>query len=280
MNFKSIVLPTGDRAIVPQDLKLVFPDSSSLTPHQRRATAYIPWSDKYLAQVPAPYRDFFAHTLPHLGSRTTDVHTALSVSQVPYLLAHSDQPVDSRVVYLATILHDTGWSKVSLAHIADSLSYSGLTLSEESQLPKQQHILMSVALAIDLLDSFDFSDEPIAIEDKHHITRIIRRHDYDAPWDKDKFASLSAENKLVCDADRLWSYTYENFWQDTVRKAVKPEEYLVKITGAIETYFISPQGKARAHQLVGQRRNEVQQYLTHIKSSPITTNHIPTTQPS
>jgi hypothetical protein len=268
MMWHTFKLPTGEQATLPSDVVLEFLDEPSLTARQLCATAYIPWQKKYLEHVPKAYQPFFEHVLPHLGNRTTNVHTALSVAQVAFLIKHSVEPVDDRIVYLATILHDTGWSKVSQQGIADSLSYSGVApTSQASFLPKQQHVLIGVALAYDLLDEFDFGDKPLPEADKRHISQIIRRHDYDSAWDRGKFPELSAENKLVCDADRLWSFTHENFWQDTVRKNVRPDDYLLTISNEIETYFITPQGKVRAHGLIAERHEEVVEYLAHTAST-------------
>lgn len=265
MRWHNLNLPTGAQATLPDDITLRFLDTPDLTPRQLCATAYIPWQVKFLEHIPKEYQEFFKHVLPHLGNRATNVHTALSVAQISFLLQHSTEPADSRIVYLAVILHDTGWSKVSQQGIADSLSYSGVApTSEASVLPKQQHILIGAALAYDLLDAYDFEDKPLSEADKRHISQIIRRHDYDSVWDRGKFPELSTETKLVCDADRLWSFTHENFWQDTVRKNVQPEDYLSTISGEIETYFITPQGKVRAHGLVAERHKEVAEYLAHI----------------
>lgn len=268
MKWHTVDLPTGEQAILPTDVTLEFLDTPGLTARQLCATTYLPWRQKYLEHIPKAYQDFFEHALPHLGNRTTDVHTALSVAQLPFLLKHTQEQVDDRIVYLAVILHDTGWSKVSHQGIADSLSYSGVVpKSEAAALPKQQHILIGTALAYDLLDNYDFGDKPLAEDEKRHISQIVRRHDYDSAWDRGKFPELSAENQLVCDADRLWSFTHENFWQDTVRKNVRPEDYLLTISGEIETYFITPQGKLRAHGLVAKRRSEVIEYLARISQT-------------
>lgn len=267
MKWHTIDLPTGREATLPADVHLKFLEGRDLTPQQLCATAYIPWREKYLQVVPKEYQAFFTYVLPYLNNRTTNVHTALSVSQVPFLISHSTEPVDTRIVYLGTILHDAGWSLVSQQGIADSLSYSGLTLSESSRLPKQQHVMIGAALAYDLLDKYDFGDKPVSEAAKRQISQSIRRHDYDAPWDKGKFPQLAVETKLICDADRLWSYTHENFWQDTVRKNVEPENYLLTISGAIEDYFITPQGKVRAHGLVADRRKEVEEFLSYAKST-------------
>ena len=269
--FHALDLPTGRQARIPDDIKLVFPEDKALTPHQRQATAYIVWDEKYLRHIPKAYLKFFEYVLPQLSQRTTNVHTAMSVSQLPFLLEHSKSPANERVIYLATILHDAGWSRVGLEGIAASLSYSGLTLSEASRLPKEQHVLIGAALAYDLLDGFDFGHEPVFEAAKRHISQIIRRQDYDAPWEQGRYPHLSTENKIVCDADRLWSYTHENFWQDTIRKDVEPAEYLVTLTGAIDSYFITPQGKVRAHGLIADRRSEVEHYLSsqpHRRANP------------
>ncbi len=67
--------------------------------------------------------------------------------------------------------------------------------------------------------------------------------------------------ELMCDADRLWSYTHENFWLDTVRKAVAPEIYIETIAQAIDTYLFTEPGKIRARELLAERRDAVASYL-------------------
>jgi hypothetical protein len=261
MKFQSITLPTGKTATIPANLKLEFYSQATLSAQQRQATAYIPWNEAYLQHIPAAYRDFFQQVLPHLSKRTTNVHTALSAGQLPWLLHYSRQDIDSHLVHIAVILHDVGWGKVSLAGIADSLSYNGLLLSPTSRIPKEQHILIGVALAWDILDAYTFDGRPLSEADKRHVASIIRQHDYDAPWERGCYPQLSPEAAIVCDADRLWSYTHENFWQDTVRKNVLPESYIVNLTKAVDNYFLTPQAKARAHQLLAQRQQEVASYL-------------------
>ena len=268
MKWYTLDLPTGQRAVLPTDVRLKFLTGTNLTPQQLCATAYLPWREHYLELIPERYQPFFKHVLPHLGNRSTNVHTALSVSQLPFLIKHATEKVDARAVYLGTILHDAGWSLVNHEGIAASLSYSGVKLSQASRLPKQQHVLIGTALAYDLINSYDFGTRPLSDATKHHISQIIRRHDYDAPWDKGKFLDLSPETKLVCDADRLWSYTHENFWQDTVRKDVSPEDYLLTLSNAIESYFITPQGKVRAHGLIADRSKEVEAYLELPRVTP------------
>ncbi len=257
-----LLQPTGRSVLIPSDMRIVFPEDGTLSPQERCTLAYIPWNDGYVRHIPAAYRQFFNFVLPHMHARTTNVHTALSVAQLDSLLTTIDGPVDTRTVYLALILHDIGWSKISLRSMADSLSYSGLDLPERSRIAKQQHIEYGVELAAKLLDEYDFGDAPLSAENKRHIIEIIHRHDHDAPWEQGKHdaTSITLETYLVCDADRLWSYTHENFWQDTIRKSVAPGTYLTNISNAISTYFFTDAGRQRAHELVAERTAEVMLY--------------------
>lgn len=257
MRFYRLDLPTGDSAWLPEDIRLQFHDEPTLTPRQRCATAFIPWQWHYLESVPAEYQDFFQYTLPYMSARTTDVHTACSVSHAQYLIDHASEPVNGRVVHLVVIMHDIGWSNVSLDGIATSLSYDGLTLPDHVRLPKLQHVLMSTAMAWDIMDAYDFQGEPLSEAEKRLIALCIRQHDYDQPWERHRTWHIPMESRLVFDSDRLWSYTHENFWQDTVRKAVQPHDYLMTISNAIDGYFATPQAKLRAAILVDERRAEV-----------------------
>lgn len=263
-NFKRIYLPTGKVVSIPADIHLEFPDDQTLTPLQRCSLAFIPWDGSFIHYVPARYQELFRHALPYMRKRTTDVHTALSVAQLPDLFRSTDESVDYHIIYLAVILHDIGWSQVDLSGIATSLGYGGLQLSEAAFVPKLQHLEQGERLAGELLAAYDHHKHHgrlLANHEIRHITQIIRRHDQDAPFDQGKFDAISLETDIVCDADRLWSYTHYNFWQDTVRKNTEPTEYLVKLTGAVDSYFFTQQGRSRARQLLADRQREVENYL-------------------
>lgn len=267
MQFKRIILPDQTSTLIPDDITVVIPSEPSLSIEQRSRLAYIPWDEKYLTHVPIQYRDFFVHVLPRLHVRTTDVHTALSLSQLHYVAAGAQG--DQKILSLAIMLHDVGWSEVSPEGIANSLAYSGLALSAASRAPKQQHVIFGESLAYKLLTEYPASKLQLSTDDIFTITEMIRRHDHDAPWEKGKFGPITSETNLLCDCDRLWSYTHENFWLDTVRKMVRPEEYINTIDGAIETYFFTPAGKARARKLVAKLRKEVSDYVATIGSTVI-----------
>ena len=55
---------------------------------------------------------------------------------------------------------------------------------------------------------------------------------------------------MLGDADRMWSYTHENFWLDTIRKNTEPRQYLVNTREAIDGYFLTDAGREIAHRLM------------------------------
>lgn len=268
MQFKAALLPGRQFAFVPANLDILIPKAHRIPAAEKHHLAYLPWQNSYLALVPAEYRAFFKFVLPHLHARTSNVHTALSVAQLPHLLARTKQTVNEHLVYLALILHDCGWSQVNQADLVKSFNYNGVSpTGPDSMQPKQKHLVYGEALAYKLLDSFDFKSHTLTSHDIYTISEIIRRHDHDAAWEHGKYGHISPEVKIVCDADRLWSYTHENFWLDTIRKNVPADAYLELINNEINSYFFTPAGKARARELIAQRRPEVAAYKKIMKDA-------------
>jgi hypothetical protein len=268
--FKAVALPTGQHAFIPSDLHIIIPNPSRVSPEDRHYLAYMPWETKYYALVPEQHRPFFKFVLPFLHARTSNVHTALSIAQLPHILPKNLAKSEIRRIYLALILHDTGWSQVNQQGLLTSLNYNGVKPSSpESIKPKQQHLVYGEALAYQLLDSFDFGYKPLSSLDIYTISEMIRRHDHDAAWEQGKYGPIGTDIKVVCDADRLWSYTRENFWLDTIRKDVPPETYLQTIAEEIETYFFTSNGKQRARALVAKRLPEVQAYAELLQDAEI-----------
>jgi hypothetical protein len=53
---------------------------------------------------------------------------------------------------------------------------------------------------------------------------------------------------------------HENFWQDTVRKGVRPDEYLKNLENDLDGYFITDEGKQKARELLADRAAEVEHW--------------------
>mgnify|MGYP003971376695 FL=1 len=232
--------------VIPEDIELIVPDNSP-----SNTLVYIPWHEKYLEHVPEEWKRFFLAALPHLGARTTDVHTAICTFYIDKIIELHQGDVNSRVLALGLILHDIGWASLSEQDIIDSLSdYKGLELSDTSMGPKERHAIEGVKISKKLLDEFNFNPA-LSAEDRKEILDIVALHDYPE--------KLSISGQLATDLDRVWSFTHENFWQDTIRKDVSPEQYLANLNKDSETYFATEAGLTIAKQLLEDRAKEVEQ---------------------
>lgn len=60
---------------------------------------------------------------------------------------------------------------------------------------------------------------------------------------------------IVCDVDHLWSFTKENFWQDTVRKEIDPELYAQNLARDLDGYFVTDAGKKKAKEFFRSTRS-------------------------
>lgn len=262
MTFKEVVVSHSKHFLIPQDIDIIVPPPDDVADVEEKyihSLAYIPWSDKYLNLVPVGYQDLYKSILPKLNVRTTDVHSAFSVSFVDELIELSAQEVDRHILIIAVLLHDIGWGQLTAAQIALSLNYSAFTYTDEALIPKRLHALRGAEVASEVLEKY--IGLHLSHEEKSYISKLVRYHDQIDPW-PDKPEPI--EYLLLGDADRLWSYTHENFWLDTIRKDTQPTEYLTNITEAIDNYFLTEYGKIIARKCASQLAVEVRS-LDHTK---------------
>lgn len=251
--FHSIYLYAGTAAFIPESLELIQPSHSLLPPERQYVLIELRWRDSYLERVPIAYREFFISALPHLRVRTTDVHTATSVSFLPELLAGWGRPVHEAVVYAALILHDSGWSRVDEVGIADSLDGRGLRHGGGPG-DREPHDVFGAEIAAELLRTSSMANR-LGAAGQREVIELVGNHTWGEHYRRN--GQAVPEMLLLCDADRLWSYTFENYWQDTVRKRVEPHHYLDEIEASIESYMLTPTGIAMAHRMVAERRSEL-----------------------
>ena len=254
LTFAPVRLPTGESAWMPADVELKFPDRASIEIGRLHCLAYLPWRDTYLARVDDAYRDFFITVLPYLHARTTNVHVALCLPFVPELIRAVPETADERIVTIAFILHDSGWSQMTEAEIAASLGVPGLALSGEAVNPKARHAILGRDIARRVLETYRFQP-PLTDTQRDRIYTAILYHD--RPGELARQRRLSTEVKLVCDVDHLWSFTHENFWQDTVRKGIAPAAYVKNLEADLDGYFVTEPGRQKARRLLEARRAEV-----------------------
>ncbi len=254
LSFAPFTLPTGQSAWIPDDIELRLPQHSTLAAGDLHYLLYLPWHNRYLEWVDPAYRDFFKVVLPYLHARSTAVHVATCLPFIKELIHAGPEPVDERVVQIAFILHDSGWSQMSDLEIAESLGVAGLSLSGHALQPKARHAILGQQLAQKILAAYLFQP-PLTADQKKDIYQAILFHD--RPLDLAAAGGIPASLKMVCNVDHLWSFTHLNFWQDTLRKDVQPPRYLQNLANDLDAYFISEPGRIRARQLLAERALEV-----------------------
>jgi hypothetical protein len=253
--FKLFSLPSGEQAWIPSNVRLAVPVGTSVAPDLLHYLAYIPWEPRYLELVDPEYAGFFSCVLPYLHVRTTDVHVATCLPFAGELIRESPVPIDARVVHIAFILHDSGWSQMTDLEIAASLGVSGLALSGAAVAPKARHVELGRDLAVRILSEYTFAP-PLTDEQKDTIYEAILLHD--KPEQVAALGDAAATVRIVCDTDHLWSFTHENFWLDTVRKGVDPMHYVENLGRDLDGYLVTESGKRTARQMLEERRIEVE----------------------
>jgi len=259
INFIPFKISAQVSAWIPEDVELRLPEHSSLDPADLHYLIYIPWHDDYVTRVDPAFRDFFKLVLPYLHVRTTDVHVVTCLPFIPELIQAARVPVDRRSVEIAFILHDSGWSQMTEVEIAHSLGVEGLNLSGEAVDPKARHALLGRDVAEKVLGSYPFQP-PLSPTQKEWIYQAILYHD--KPWELASAGEIPIEMKIVCDSDHLWSFTHLNFWQDTVRKGVRPDIYLTNLGDDLASYFVTEPGKQKARELLDIRCQEIEIWKT------------------
>jgi hypothetical protein len=255
--FVAFDLPSGERAWIPGDIHLDVPRSTSVAPDLLHYLVFIPWEARYLDLVPPAYRDFFSFVLPCLQVRTTDVHVATCLRFAGELIREDPRDVDERVVHVAFILHDSGWSQMTEAEIAASLGVAGLALSGAAVGPKGRHVELGRDLAVGILSEYPFAPPLTGTQNEMIYTAIVF---HDRPEQLAAMGGVPPAIQVVCDTDHLWSFTHENFWQDTVRKGVRPPVYLDNLGRDLDGYFVTPAGKQKAVRMLDERAAEVRSW--------------------
>ena len=256
ISFRRVVTPDNKCFHIPTDIELVFP-KESLPPDLLRCLVCIPWERDYLDFVPERFRSFFEFVLPYLRPRTTDVHTAVCLSYwsnyTEKLEKEMGVKINKKIVAYGLILHDCGWSALTKKEIVNSFAVKGLKIKGEAIGPKRRHAEEGVKIARKILNEYKF-EPALTEEEKEVICEAVFWHD---KTDKVRGNKFPIEIKAVVDLDHLWSFTKLNFWQDTLRKNVSPQDYLKNLENDLDSYFIFEIGKELAHTLLKERKEEV-----------------------
>ena len=162
------------------------------------------------------------------NTRFNDIHVPLAYMHARELLM-SYPAVDADVVIPAILLHDVGWK--SIPEEDQGLAY-GPTVEDESL--RRLHEIESMRIATEILSAVDY--DPRKIE---KIVRIIDGHDTRA-------GSLSEEDSLVKDADKLWRFTSIGVDYHHVQFGKALNEYVMWLGQQIDRWFFTERGKQMA----------------------------------
>ena len=154
----------------------------------------------------------WAKVVPETRARSNDIHLPISLAYAERLCAAHPE-ADSLVVRVAILLHDTGWGRVDEERIL-SEGFSGDWRKADI---RYEHERQGCLIAEEVLPGLGYDDAFVA-----RVTAIIDGHDT-------RPESLSLEDSLVRDADRLWRFTATGIAIASTWFALSPAEYCSRL---------------------------------------------------
>ena len=139
--------------------------------------------------------------------------------------------------------------------IAASLGVTGLVLNDKAMGPKEKHAFLGAEIAKKILTSKQISLE-LSDNEINAISLAILYHDKPEEVAGANYP-MPIETQLLVDLDHIWSFTYLNFWQDTLRKGVAPHDYWENLDYDLDACFVTKIGKEKARELLAQRKTEI-----------------------
>jgi HD superfamily phosphodiesterase len=149
-------------------------------------------------------------------TRANDIHLPISFAFAERLCDAYPQ-ADALVVRVAILLHDTGWARVDERRILDE-GFTGDWRRADVRFEHERH---GCDIAREVLPPLGYDDEFVT-----RVTDIIDGHDTRAQ-------SLSLEDSLVRDADRLWRFTPAGIALASGWFGLTPAEYCRRLRSEI-----------------------------------------------
>ncbi|MCK6210119.1 HD domain-containing protein [Georgenia sp. EYE_87] len=163
-------------------------------PPATRLTTDLPVDTSPIVLTPAAGTDLddvWRAVVPETRARSNDVHLPMSLAYAERLCAVHPE-ADAHLVRVATLLHDTGWGRVDEERILSE----GFTGDWRKAEIRFEHERQGCLVAREVLPPLGYAPEFV-----DRVTAIIDGHDT-------RPCSLSLEDSLVRDADRLWRFDY------------------------------------------------------------------------
>ena len=174
---------------------------------------------------------------PYLDTRENGIHTRISVSFAYRLLEREGG--DEDVVIPAVILHDVGWKRIPEDLHVEAFG-PGATSPEINRI----HEVEGVLIARGLLEEVGYDRGKT-----EEILQIIEGHD-------SRSETLSLNDSIVKDADKLWRNTREGLCIDTARFGETSGEGIERIQSHLEQWYFTGSARQMAAREIRDRIQE------------------------
>jgi HD superfamily phosphodiesterase len=174
---------------------------------------------------------------PHLCTRNNDIHTDIAIKFGFKLL--EKEGGDKDVVIPALILHDVGWEIVPKER--QSLAFGPKIKSPELL---RMHELEGAKIAKEILEKLNYDRDKTK-----EILKIIDGHD-------SREKSISLNDRIVKDADKLYRYSKAGLRIDCGRFALTLKEGIELVTSNLDKWFFTNSAKEIAREEIKTRLRE------------------------
>jgi HD superfamily phosphodiesterase len=183
------------------------------------------------------YQKIFEKAKPFLRTRKNLIHTRIALQYALKLLKH--EKGEEEIAIPAIILHDVGWKM-----IPEKLHLTAFGPNPSNPKLARVHELEGAKIAKGILEKLHYPPEKV-----DEISRIVQGHDT-------RKRPISASDRIVKDADKLWRYSRRGVKVETERFNVPRSIYLSFLEKIINEWFLTPTGRGLAEKEMLSRRYE------------------------
>jgi HD superfamily phosphodiesterase len=166
---------------------------------------------------------------PFLDTRENEEHTRIACDFAARLL--QEEGGDPDVVFPAIILHDVGWKS-----IPEQLQITAFGPGDKDKDLNRVHELEGARIAGEILEKANYPQRLIG-----EIVEIVLGHD-------SRQESISINDAIVKDSDKLWRYTDHGVSLGVKRFEMSRLQYLDRLTSKLDEWLLTRTGKSIARE--------------------------------
>ncbi len=180
------------------------------------------------------YEEIFKKAAPYLNTRQNDIHVSISCEFARRLLSLYPT-AEKDIVLPAIILHDVGWKRVP-----EEKQLSAFGPKAKDKKTQRMHETEGVKIAKEILTTFDYDKEKI-----QEILSIIDGHDT-------RHESLTLNDQLVKDADKLWRFTPGSIDIHHTKFGFSRDGFIKWLETKIDDWLFTPEAKKMAQEALAE----------------------------